>query len=77
MSRLPNLPKGFKNLKKLDDTKRERYKKAGLCRRYRRSSYIMFEENKCDLAKQYKNQNSVGNSNLTAEEESGKEEATA
>ena len=51
MSRLPNLSKGYKNIKKLDDTKRKRYKKGGLYRRCRRSGYIMFEENKYDLAK--------------------------
>ena len=48
---LPNLLDGYKNIKKLNNAKRERCKKGGLCRRCRRSSYIMFKENKYNLAK--------------------------
>ena len=51
MSGIANLLDSYKNIKKLDDAERERYKKGGLCRRYRRSGHIMFEENKYDLAK--------------------------
>jgi len=51
MSGLPNLLDGYKNIKKLNNAERERYKKGGLCRRYRRAGYIMFKENKCKLAK--------------------------
>ena len=51
MSGLLNLPNRYKNIKKLDDAKRERYKKGGLYRRYRRSSHIIFKENKYKLAK--------------------------
>ena len=74
---MPNLLDSYKNIKKLDDAKRERYKKGGLYRRYYRSSYIMFEESKYNLTKQYKNL-PINNNNIEVTDNNiGKVEATA
>ena len=77
MSGLPNLLDGYKNIKKLNNAERERYKKGGLCRRYRRAGYIMFKENKCKLAKQYKNLPINNNNVEVTDDDSGKVEATS
>ena len=74
---MPNLLDSYKNIKKLDDAKREQYKKGGLYRRYYRSSYIMFKESKYNLAKQYKNL-PINNNNIEVTDNNiGKVEATA